>query len=79
MRTGFWRYTLCLALLLGARGSASGAASSPSNEFLREATAAAEQIGLGGDQSAARREIAIALSKFDGAAAQAAAARLEAG
>ena len=107
MRTGQWRYTLCLTLLLSAVGGAFGATSSSptrasgaaanagasvtgplwdsattralpppvvANEYLREAITAAGQIGLGGDQSAARREIAIALSKFDGSAAQSVAA-----
>jgi len=65
---------LICCLLLAACARSAGADSSSAREYLSQADAAADRIGLGGDQSAARREIALALTTLEVSAAREASA-----
>ena len=67
------RGAICLLLLAGTALPAPGDVSS-ARECLSRAAVVANEIILGGDQSAARRELALALAKLDVSAARDAAA-----
>ncbi len=60
---------LALALWAVPLPSASASELPPAQLYLQQATSAARQIELGGDQSAARRDIALALLGLDEKAA----------
>ena len=73
LRRAVRRGAICLFLLAGTALPAPGAISS-ARECLSRAAVVANEITLGGDQSAARRELALALAKLDVSAARDAAA-----